>query len=94
MINKTNSLNMVIDPKVFNATHKTEKKIISKGLTFKFVKQALLPLCILYWNDFICANYDIPIECQKENNQTWLFPYFCVDIRNNKTKWADPLFPS
>ena len=91
-LNNSYKLNMYLNNNIFNSTHETTKNIIPKGLTFKFIKNALLPLCSLYWNDFICSNYNIPLECQLKNNKTWHYPYFCVDILNKKNIWPHPLF--
>ena len=71
-----------VNPGAFTSKHSSEMKYIEKGITYKYIKDALLPICRYYWNDFNCFGYEIPKECIIKNNQEWKMPYFCVDINN------------
>ena len=91
-LNETKKLGVYLDAKLFNSTHKTAKKAISKGVTYKYVHQALFPICMLYWNDFLCSDYEIPPQCRQQNDREWHFPYFCVDVNNERVEWPKSLF--
>eukprot|EP01083_Nonionella_stella_P091477 255769_1 len=96
-INDTNKLNMNIPSRVFwihyyqkyyFGYNKTTQ--ISKGITYNYTVDGLLPLCQLYWNDFMCSKYAIPVECKRANDiMQWNFPYFCVDLKDTKMKWPE-----
>lgn len=72
---------------IYNQSHATKDTQIAHNTTYKY-KTELLLLCKLYWNDFFCGNYSVPMICNKENEENWHFPSYCVDLNSNAMSWS------
>eukprot|EP01084_Bolivina_argentea_P204754 349726_1 len=88
-INKEDKLNIKIKDNIFNMTHTTKHNLIQKGVTYKYL-HALLLICQIYWNDFICTYYNIPSECKDLNEKYWHFPDFCSNVQHEQVEWPQP----
>ena len=68
-----------------NKTPGSREKI-EKGTIYKY-ERALLTVCMLYWNDFVCGDYTIPDICTHRNSEHWHFPNECLDLNGNAVAW-------
>ena len=57
-----------------------------RGTIFKY-KRALLTICMVYWNDFVCGGYRPPDVCSEYNAAHWHFPEECLDLNGNFVPW-------
>ena len=84
--------NIAVPIEIYSSTHKTKEKInfvdwmIDKDIGYDD-RDTLIKLCQLYWNDFVCGKYQLPIQCIEENDKYWHYPTFCVDLNAQITKW-------
>ena len=73
-----------------DASHVTETKRVERGISYKY-KNALFQICQMYWNDFYCGHYQVPIECEQENDKVWHLVKHCMDLNDKLISWPKPI---